>query len=228
MVQFDLNRNIDAAASDIQSAINAASGQLPQNLPSPPIYRKVNPANSPIMILSVTSDAMSLTELDDNADTKLAQQISQLSGVGQVSIGGEQKPAIRIQLDPAKLYAKGLSLEDVRLPLSITTVNSPKGNIDGDKRSLTIYDNDQLINANSWNDVIVAYRNGAPLRVRDIGQAVPDLRMPRRRPGPMASAASSSSCSNSRAPTSSKPSTRSRSSSRACGPLCLPPSTSTS
>ena len=173
VVQFDLNRNIDAAASDIQSAINAASGQLPQNLPSPPIYRKVNPADSPIMILSVTSDAMSLTELDDNADTKLAQQISQLSGVGQVSIGGEQKPAIRIQLDPAKLYAKGLSLEEVRLPLSITTVNSPKGNIDGDKRSLTIYDNDQLINADSWNDVIVAYRNGAPLRVRDIGQAVP-------------------------------------------------------
>src|SRR5271169_540748 len=131
VVQFDLNRNIDAAASDIQSAINAASGQLPQNLPSPPIYRKVNPADSPIMILSVTSDAMSLTELDDNADTKLAQQISQLSGVGQVSIGGEQKPAVRIQLDPAKLYPKGLSLEEIRLPLSITTVNSPKGNIDG-------------------------------------------------------------------------------------------------
>ncbi len=173
VVQFDLNRNIDAAANDIQSAINAASAQLPQNLPSPPTYRKVNPADSPILILSVTSDAMSLTEVDNNADIKLAQQISQLSGVGQVSIGGEQKPAIRIQVDPAKLYAKGLSLEEVRLPLSITTVNSPKGNIDGDKRSLTIYDNDQLIEADEWNDVIVAYRNGAPVRVRDIGQAVP-------------------------------------------------------
>jgi len=172
VVQFDLDRNIDAAANDIQSAINAASGQLPRNLPSPPTYRKVNPADSPIMILSVTSDAMSLTDVDDNADTKLAQQISQISGVGQVSIGGEQKPSVRIQIDPAKLYAKGLSLEDVRTPLSITTVNSPKGNVDGDKRSFTIYTNDQLLNADDWNDVIVAYRDGAPLRVRDIGQAV--------------------------------------------------------
>ncbi len=172
VVQFDLDRNIDAAANDIQSAINAASGQLPRNLPSPPTYRKVNPADSPIMILSVVSDAMSLTNVDDNADTKLAQQISQISGVGQVSIGGEQKPSVRVQLDPAKLYATGLSLEDVRTPLSITTVNSPKGNVDGDKRSFTIYANDQLMNADDWNDVIVAYRDGAPLRVRDIGQAV--------------------------------------------------------
>ena len=173
VVQFDLNRNIDAAANDIQSAINAASAQLPQNLPAPPTYRKVNPADSPIMILSVVSDAMSLTAVDDNADTKLAQQISQLSGVGQVTIGGEQKPAVRVQIDPAKLYAKGLSLEEIRLPLSITTVNSPKGNIDGPERSLTIYDNDQLIDADAWNDVIIAYRNGSPLRVRDVGQAVP-------------------------------------------------------
>jgi hydrophobic/amphiphilic exporter-1 (mainly G- bacteria), HAE1 family len=172
VVQFDLDRNIDAAANDIQSAINAASGQLPRNLPSPPTYRKVNPADSPIMILSAVSDAMPLTEVDDNADTKLAQQISQISGVGQVSIGGEQKPSVRVQLDPAKLYAKGLSLEEVRTPLSITTVNSPKGSVDGDKRSFTIYSNDQLIDANDWNDVIVAYRDGSPLRVRDIGQAV--------------------------------------------------------
>jgi hydrophobic/amphiphilic exporter-1 (mainly G- bacteria), HAE1 family len=173
VVQFDLNRNIDAAANDIQSAINAASGQLPQNLPAPPTYRKVNPADTPIMILSVVSDTMSLTDVDDNADTKLAQQISQLSGVGQVSIGGEQKPAVRIQIDPAKLYAKGLSLEEIRIPLSITTVNSPKGSLDGSKRSLTIYDNDQLISADDWNDVIVAYRDGYPLRVRDVGHAVP-------------------------------------------------------
>src|SRR5215813_11833991 len=104
-VQFDLDRNIDAAANDIQAAINAASGQLPQDLPSPPTYRKVNPADSPILILSVTSDTMPLIDVDDNADTKLAQQISQISGVGQVTIGGEQKPAVRIQLDPAKLVA---------------------------------------------------------------------------------------------------------------------------
>ena len=173
VVQFDLDRNIDAAANDIQSAINAASGQLPRNLPSPPTYRKVNPADfanhDPVRRLRREQ----LIDVDDNADTKLVQQISQLSGVGQVSIGGEQKPAVRIQVDPAKLYAKGLSLEEVRTPLSITTVNSPKGNVDGDKRSFTIYSNDQLINADDWNDVIVAYRNGAPVRVRDIGQAVP-------------------------------------------------------
>ena len=171
-VQFDLDRNIDAAANDIQAAINAAAGQLPRDLPSPPTYRKVNPADSPILLLSVTSDTLPLTEVDDNADIKLAQQISQISGVGQVNIGGQQKPAIRIQIDPAKLVAKNLSLEDVRAQLGVTTVNTPKGNIDGERRSFTIYANDQLTAAKDWNDVIIAYRNGAPLRVRDIGQAV--------------------------------------------------------
>jgi hydrophobic/amphiphilic exporter-1 (mainly G- bacteria), HAE1 family len=172
VVQFDLDRNIDGAANDIQAAINAASAQLPVNLPSPPTYRKVNPADSPILLLSVTSDALPLTEVDDNADIKLAQQISQISGVGQVSIGGEQKPAIRIQLDPAKLVAKNISLEDVRAQLAISTVNTPKGNIDGEVRSYTIYANDQLTVADKWNDVIIAYRNGAPLRIRDIGRSV--------------------------------------------------------
>src|SRR6476620_1577297 len=113
-VQFDLNRNIDAAANDIQAAINAAAGQLPKDLPSPPTYRKVNPADSPILLVAATSDTLPLTEVDDNVETKLAQQISQISGVAQVLIGGQQKPAIRVQLDPAKLVAKGLSLEDVR------------------------------------------------------------------------------------------------------------------
>jgi HAE1 family hydrophobic/amphiphilic exporter-1 len=172
VVQFDLDRNIDGGANDIQAAINAASGQLPRDLPQPPTYRKVNPADSPILILSANSDTMPLIEVDDNADTKLAQQISQVSGVGLVTIGGEQKPAIRIQLDPAKLVAKNLSLEDVRSQLAITTVNTPKGNIDGEVRSYTIYANDQLTDAEKWNDVIVAFRNGAPLRVKDIGQAV--------------------------------------------------------
>jgi HAE1 family hydrophobic/amphiphilic exporter-1 len=171
-VQFDLDRDIDAAANDVQAAINAAGGQLPTGLPSPPTYRKVNPADSPILILSVTSDTLPLTELNDNADIKLAQQISQISGVGQVNIGGEQKPAIRVQIDPARLVAKNLSLEDVREKLAITTVNAPKGSIDGDVRSFTIYANDQLTAADAWNDVIIAYRNGAPLRVRDIGRAI--------------------------------------------------------
>ena len=171
-IQFDLDRNVDAAANDVQAAINAASGQLPKNLPSPPTYRKVNPADSPILLLGATSDTLPLTEVDDVIETKLAPQISQVSGVAQVSIGGQQKPAIRIQLDPAKLVAKGLSLEDVRTPLSVTTVDNPKGTVMGPTRSFTIYTNDQLTQSKSWNDVIVAYRSGAPLRVRDIGQAL--------------------------------------------------------
>ncbi|MEH2512954.1 HAE1 family hydrophobic/amphiphilic exporter-1 [Nitrobacteraceae bacterium AZCC 1564] len=171
-IQFDLNRNIDGAANDVLGAINAAGGQLPKNLPSPPTYRKVNPADSPILLMSVTSDTMPLIEVNDYADTQLAQQISQISGVAQVTIGGQQKPAIRIQIDPAKLVAKGISLEDVRSQIAITTVDSPKGNVDGQTRSYTIYANDQLPKSKDWNDVIIAYRNGGPLRIRDIGQAV--------------------------------------------------------
>ncbi|GLS45679.1 efflux RND transporter permease subunit [Methylobacterium brachythecii] len=171
-VQFDLNRNIDGAANDIQGAINAAGGQLPKNLPSPPTYRKVNPADSPILLLSAVSDSLPITEVDDAVDIQLAQRISQISGVAQVTIGGQQKPAIRIEIDPAKLVAKDLSLEDVRTQLSLTTVNNPKGSFDGTTRSYTVYANDQLTAAKDWNDVIVAYRNGAPLRVRDIGTAV--------------------------------------------------------
>jgi HAE1 family hydrophobic/amphiphilic exporter-1 len=171
-IQFDLNRSIDGAANDVQGAINAASGQLPKNLPSPPTYRKVNPADSPILLLSATSDALPLTTVSDAVDAQLAQQISQISGVAQVVIGGQQKPSIRVQVDPAKLVAKGLSLEDVRNAINITTVDSPKGNIDGEKRAFTIYANDQLLDSKDWNDVIIAYRNGGPLRIRDIGQAV--------------------------------------------------------
>ncbi|HWF83765.1 MAG TPA: efflux RND transporter permease subunit, partial [Vicinamibacterales bacterium] len=120
-IQFDLDRNIDGAANDVQAAINAANGQLPKILPSPQTYRKVNPADAPIMILSATSDTLPLTVVDDNADTKIAQQISQIAGVSQVVIGGEQKPSIRIQIDPAKLVTKGLSLEDVRNAISVMT-----------------------------------------------------------------------------------------------------------
>jgi hydrophobe/amphiphile efflux-1 (HAE1) family protein len=171
-IQFDLNRNIDAAANDILGAINAASGQLPKNLPSPPTYRKVNPADAPIMLLSATSDTVPLIGLSDAVDVQLGQQISQISGVAQVYIGGQQKPSIRVQVDPAKLVAKGLSLEDVRNQIAVNTVDGPKGNIDGPQRAFTIYANDQLLEADKWNDVIIAYRNGAPLRIRDIGKAV--------------------------------------------------------
>ncbi|CAN5151625.1 multidrug efflux RND transporter permease subunit [soil metagenome] len=171
-IQFDLNRPIDGAANDVQAAINAAGGTLPKNLPSPPTYRKINPADSPIMLLSATSDTLPITTVSDSVDAQLAQQISQISGVGQVSIGGQQKPAIRIQIDPAKLVAKNLSMEDIRAQIAITTVDAPKGNIDGATRSYTIYANDQLPASKDWNDVIVAYRNGGPLRIRDIGTAV--------------------------------------------------------
>ena len=171
-VQFDLDRNIDAAANDIQAAINAASGQLPKDLPTPPTYRKVNPSDTPILILSVQSDVAPIIDVDDAAENILAQRISQISGVSLVRVGGQQKPAIRIQIDPAKLVEKNLQLEDVRAQIGIATVDSPKGAIIGQKQTFTIYDNDQLTTAKPWNDVIVAYRNGAPVRVRDIGQAV--------------------------------------------------------
>ncbi|MGA9332434.1 MAG: efflux RND transporter permease subunit, partial [Bradyrhizobium sp.] len=171
-IQFDLNRNIDGAANDVLAGINGAGGQLPKNLPTPPTYRKVNPADSPILLLSATSDSLPLTTVSDAVDAQLAQQISQISGVAQVTIGGQQKPSIRVQVDPAKLVAKGLSLEDVRNQIAIATVDSPKGNIDGVKRAYTIYANDQMLDSKDWNDVIVAYRNGGPLRIRDIGEAV--------------------------------------------------------
>ncbi len=171
-LQFDLNRNIDAAAQDVQTGIDAAGGQLPKNLPSPPTYRKVNPADSPILILAVHSDVLPVTTVDDYAENILAQQISQIPGIAQVSIGGQQKPAVRVQIDPTKLAALGLQLEDVAAVITAATVDAPKGSINGPKRAMTIYDNDQLLKAAPWNDVVVAYKNGAPIRIHDIGIAV--------------------------------------------------------
>src|SRR5277367_675409 len=158
-IQFDLDRNIDGAANDVQAAINAASGQLPKTLPTPPTYRKVNPTDSPILLLAVRSDTLPLTKVDDYADTVVAQQISQISGVAYVAIGGEQKPAVRVQVDPAKLASLGLSLEDVRSVVLTATTDAPKGNLDGTTHDFAVYDNDQLLSAAPWNDVIVAYRN---------------------------------------------------------------------
>ena len=171
-VQFDLNRNIDSAASDVLSAINAAGGQLPTNLPSPPSYKKVNPADSPVLLLSLTSTTLPLIAVDDAADTILAQQLSQITGVAQVSINGQQKPAIRIQLDPAKIASLGLGLEDVRAQLVNASIEAPIGTFDGAQQSFAVYDNGQILAAEPWNDVIVAYRKGGPVRIRDIGRAV--------------------------------------------------------
>ena len=171
-VQFDLDRNIDAAAQDIQSAIDAAAGQLPKDLPSPPSYRKVNPADPPMLAYIVHSDVLPLTTIDDYAENVLAQQVSQLPGIAQVVVGGQQKPAVRVQINPTKLAALGLSLDQVANVISTVTVDAAKGSIDGPTRNFTIYDNDQLTAAAPWNDVIIAYRKGAPIRVKDIGTAV--------------------------------------------------------
>lgn len=172
VLQFDLDRNIDAAALDVQAAINAAGGQLPKNLPSPPIYRKVNPADSPILILAVQSETMPLVEVDEFADTVLAQQISQISGVSQVQIGGEQRPSVRVQVDPARLAAMGLTMEDVRLMLVNATTNSPKGVIDGERQAFNVFANDQITKAKEYRNLVLAYRNGAAIRISDIGEAI--------------------------------------------------------
>jgi hydrophobe/amphiphile efflux-1 (HAE1) family protein len=171
-LQFDLNRNIDGAAGDVQSAITAATPYLPKNFTSPPTYKKVNPADSPILIVAATSNTIPLPQVDDFAENVVATQISQITGVSLVAIGGQQRPAIRVQVDPAKLTARGLTLEDVRAALLNATTDSAKGTMLGKLQSFMISDNDQLTTADPYNDVIIAYRNGAPVRVSDVGQAI--------------------------------------------------------
>jgi len=171
-LQFDLDRNIDGAALDVQTAINAATGQLPSNLPSPPSIRKINPADSPILVLSVQSELLPLTVVSDFTDNVLAQQLSRIPGVGLVNLNGAQKPAVRLQVDPEKLRTLGLSLEDIRGVVASLTVNQPTGTIDGAKQAFNVYTNDQILKAERWSDMVLAWRNGAPIRVRDIGVAV--------------------------------------------------------
>ena len=171
-IQFDLDVDIDAAAQEVQAAISEAGGKLPTDLPSPPSFRKVNPADSPILILSLTSEVLPLTEVSDYGSTVIAQQISQIAGVAQVDIMGELKPAIRVQVDPGKLASLGLGLEDVRGVIASATVNSPKGSLNGERQALSIYANDQILKAAPYNDLILAYRDGAPIRIRDVGRAV--------------------------------------------------------
>jgi multidrug efflux pump len=171
-LQFALSESIDVAQQDVQAAINAAYTYLPADLPNPPVYSKVNPADAPIMTLSLSSDTMELTKVEDLADTVLAQKISQLSGVGLVSINGGQKPAVRIQANPTALANYGLSLEDVRTALGTANVDQAKGNLTGAKESYTIGANDQLLTSDDYNKVIIAYRNGSPVRLSDIANAV--------------------------------------------------------
>ena len=171
-LQFVLNLNIDVAEQEVQAAINAASTYLPLNLPSPPIYSKTNPADAPILTLALTSPKISLAQVEDLADTRLAQRISQLPGVGLVSIGGGQKPAVRIQANPTALASYGLTLEDVRSAVSLANVNEAKGNFDGSRQGYTIAANDQLLTAKEYRPLIVAYRNGAPVVLSDVAQVL--------------------------------------------------------
>jgi len=171
-LQFDLSRNIDGAATDVLEAINAAGGQLPKDIPNPPTLRKTNPADSPILIMAVRSDTVPLTDVDAAAENIIAQQLSQVTGVSQVLVGGQQTPAIRVQVDPGKLASLGLTLEDVRTSLSNSTANAPKGTIDGKHQSYTVYSNDQRMTAADYNDAIISYRDNGAVRVRDVGQAI--------------------------------------------------------
>ena len=171
-VQFDLNRNIDLAAQDVQAAITAAGKTLPQTMTTPPTYKKLNPADAPILVLAARSDTLPLTQVDEYADSYLAQQISQVSGVAQVAIGGEQRPSIRVQVDPAKLAARGLTLEQMRGALMTATTDAPKGSLTTAKTSFTIDANDQITDAKQFDDVVVSYNSGAPVRVRDVGRAI--------------------------------------------------------
>ncbi len=167
-LQFNLEQSIDIAEQEVQAAINAATTFLPRDLPNPPIYSKVNPADAPILTLALTSDSLPLSKVEDLADTTLAQKISQLTGVGMVSISGGQKPAVRIQANPTALASYGLSLEDLRTALGQANVDQAKGILENQRQAFTISTNDQLLSGNEYKDVIIAYRNGAPVRLRDV------------------------------------------------------------
>jgi len=171
-LEFNLDENIDVAEQEVQAAINAGNSFLPTDLPNPPIYSKVNPADAPIMTLALTSDSLPLDKIEDAADTNLAQKISQVTGVGMVSIAGGQKPSVRIQANPAQLAAYNLSLEDLRVAVATANVDQAKGTLNGSRQSYTIGANDQLLSSSDYKPVIVAYRNGAPVRASDVAVIV--------------------------------------------------------
>ena len=171
-MQFSLSLNIDVAEQEVQAAINAAQNFLPSDLPTPPVYAKINPADAPIMTLAITSDTMKLTDLEDIAETRLGQKISQENGVGLVSVSGGHRPAIRVQLDPQKLAAHGLAVDDIRTVIGNVNVNTPKGNFDGPAQASTINANDQIYDPKELGHTIVAYRNGNPVRLDDVATTV--------------------------------------------------------
>jgi HAE1 family hydrophobic/amphiphilic exporter-1 len=176
-LQFDRSRSIDAAAQQVQAAINATAGQLPPTMPNPPIYRETNPADTPVLMLALSSETLPLTKVSDYANSILAQKISQMPGVGLVSIGGQQSPAIRVQVNPGQLAAEGLDLEAVRTALATATIDQPKGTLYGANQAFALQTNDQLLTAEGFDNYILAYRSAAygaagPVRVRDVGRAV--------------------------------------------------------
>jgi hydrophobe/amphiphile efflux-1 (HAE1) family protein len=171
-LQFVLDRPIDVAAQDVQAAINVAGGFLPKDLPNPPKYNKVNPADTPILTLSITSDSLPLDRVNDFADTLLAQKLSEVTGVGLVTIQGNQKPAVRVQVNPAAISSLGLGLDDVRTILGQANVNAPKGSFDGARQSFTIGSNDQIFSADAYKPIIVAYKNGAPIRLGNLANVI--------------------------------------------------------
>src|SRR5579863_7811974 len=178
-LQFGLNRDIDGAARDVEAAINAARADLPSSLRSNPTYRKVNPADSPIMILAMTSDTLTQGQVYDSAATVLQQKLSQVDGIGQVNVGGSSLPAVRIELNPSAMFKYGIGLEDVRAALASANANAPKGAIEIDDRHLQIYTNDQASKAEQYRQLVVAYRNSRPVRLTDVGEvtdSVEDLR----------------------------------------------------
>src|SRR6266567_1422370 len=164
-LQFGLSISLDVAEQEVQAAINAAGNLLPSDLPAPPIYAKVNPADAPILTLALTSKTMPLPQVEDLADTRLAQKISQLPGVGLVSVSGGHRPAVRIQADPRALAAYGLNIDDLRTTISTANVNTPKGNFDGPTRAYTINANDQLKSGDEYKNLVIAFKNGAPVRL---------------------------------------------------------------
>src|SRR6202789_1995892 len=172
VLQFNLSLNIDIAEEEVQSAINAAGSLLPANLPAPPIYSKTNPADAPVLTLAITSNNIPLSQVEDLVDTRLAPKISQLNGVGLVSISGGQKPAVRIQANPSALSSYGINLEDLRTAVSQASVNAAKGNFDGPRQDYQIDANDQLVTSQDYRSVVVAYRNGAPVMLTDVANII--------------------------------------------------------
>ena len=174
-LRFDLDRDVDGAAQDVQAAINAANSTLPKNLPYPPVFSKVNPANTPVLTVALTSDTMPIRDVSDLADTLVAQRLAEVAGVGRVSVGGGVKPAVRVQADVRRLAAYGLSLETLRTAIAGASVAGPKGSIDGQRQSFTISANDQINTAQAYSDVVVAISNGVPVKLRDVADVIDGL-----------------------------------------------------